>query len=189
MNTKNNQRYKDTEALIQNTLLKLAHTTDIRQVTVSSICSMANINRSTFYAHYLDINDLVDQMGKDMMQDISRLFERADSPVDFFISKPLLTEMISYVREHRAFFDIYLNHYSYSANETFSLMWEQGVKPYIQTMGLEDESEMWYHFTFFKAGFLAVLGQWVNNGCLETPEALARMLLKRIPFHMGQTVT
>ncbi|MDE7186722.1 MAG: TetR/AcrR family transcriptional regulator, partial [Lachnospiraceae bacterium] len=67
MNTKNNQRYKDTEALIQNTLLKLAHTTDIRQVTVSSICSMANINRSTFYAHYLDINDLVDQMGKNMM--------------------------------------------------------------------------------------------------------------------------
>lgn len=182
MNTKNNQRYKDTEAVIQKTLLELAHTTDIRQVTVSSICARANINRSTFYAHYLDINDLVDKMGKDMMLDIAHLFEKADSPVDFFISQPFLTEMITYVKEHLAFFDIYLNHYSHSANENFSLMWEQGVRPYIQNTGISDESEMWYHFTFFKAGFLAVLSQWINNGCPEDPEALARIILKRVPF-------
>lgn len=184
MNTKNNRRYKDTEAVIQQTLLELVHTTDIRQVTVSSICARADINRSTFYAHYLDINDLVDKMGKDMMHDISHLFEKADSPVDFFISLPLLTEMISYVKEHRAFFDIYLNRYSYNANETFSLMWEQGIKPYIQNMGLADESEMWYHFTFLKAGFLAVLSHWINRGCPEASEALAKIILKRMPLHL-----
>lgn len=41
---------------------------------------------------------------------------------------------------------------------------------------------MWYHFTFFKTGFLAVLSQWINNGCPEDPEALARIILKRVPF-------
>lgn len=181
MNTKNNKRHIDTENRIKNTLLELAKTTGIRQITVSAICSEAAINRSTFYAHYLDINDLVDKMGKDMMLDIAHLFERTDNPVDFFLSEPLLTEMLSYVKEHSDFFDIYLNHYSSNANETFSLMWEYWFKPYFQNMGLSDEAEMWYHFTFFKAGFLAVLSQWLHKGCPETPEFLSHIILKRLP--------
>lgn len=181
MNIKNNQRYRDTEISIQKTLLDLAQTTDIRKVTVSSICNKANINRSTFYTHYLDINDLVDKMGKEMMQDIALLFRDTDNPIHFFVSEPLLAKMIAYVKEHRLFFDIYLNHYSQNANKCFSLLWEQWGKPYIQNMGVSDESEMWYHFTYFRAGFLAVLCQWVNNGCPETPEALAKIILKRLP--------
>ncbi|MCM1121363.1 MAG: TetR/AcrR family transcriptional regulator [Eubacterium sp.] len=181
MNMKNNQRYKDTETLIQKTLLDLAQNTDIRQVTVSSICNTAGINRSTFYAHYLDINDLVDKMGRNVMSDIGHLFQHTDNPINFFVSEPLLSEMISYIKEHRDFFDIYLNHYNHSANETFSLLWEQWGKPYTQNMGVSDESEMWYHFTYFKAGFLAVLCQWINNGCPESPETLAHIILKQIP--------
>lgn len=182
MNIKNNQRFKDTENLIQETVLELAGTTDIRQVTVRAICEKAGINRSTFYAHYLDINDLVDKMGKNMMLDIALLFKDTDNPINFFVSEPLLAKMISYVKEHRDFFDIYLNHYSHSANENFSLLWEDSVRPYIQSLGLSDESEMWYHFTFFKAGFLAVMSQWLNSGCPESPEILSHIILKRLTF-------
>lgn len=180
MNTKNNQRYKDTENLIQKTLLDLARITDIRQVTVRAICDHAGINRSTFYSHYLDINDLVDKMGRNMMQDISILFNDADNLMDFFVTEGMLAKMISYVREHRDFFDIYLNHYRQSADETFSLLWEDWIQPYIQHFGVSDEAESWYHFTFFKAGFLAVLSQWIKNGCPESPENLAHIILKRL---------
>lgn len=182
MNTKNNQRYKDTENLIQITLLELAKTTDIRRVTIRAICDHAGINRSTFYAHYLDINDLVDQMGQRMMQDIAALFRDADSPMDFFLTEALLAKMISYVKEHRDFFDIYLNHYRRSADESFSLLWKDWSHPYIQSLGVSDEAESWYHFTFFKAGFLAVLSQWIQNGCPESPEAIAHIILKRLPL-------
>lgn len=182
MNIKNNQRYKETEKIIQQTLLELARTTPIRQITIRAICERAGINRSTFYSHYLDINDLVDKMGQSMMQDISLMFKETDNSIDFFISRPHLIRMISYVKEHRNFFDIYLNHYSQSANECFSLLWESSAKPYMQIIGLSDEAEMFYHFTFFKAGFLAVLSQWITNGCFESPDELAEIILKRIPF-------
>lgn len=182
MNTKNNQRYKDTEQTIQNTLLELARTTDIRHVTVRAICERSNINRSTFYAHYLDINDLVDKMGKNMMQDVSLLFDDTGNPMDFFVTEDLLAKMISYVKEHCDFFDIYLNHYPNSADENFSLLWKDWSQPYIQSFGVSDESESWYHFTFFKAGFLAVLSQWIKNGCPESPKTLAGIILKRLPL-------
>lgn len=182
MNTKNNQRYQDTENLIQKALLELAESTDIRRVTIRAICGRAGINRSTFYSHYLDINDLVDKMGQRMMRDIALLFKECGNPMEFFLTKDLLARMISYVKDHRDFFDIYLNHYRHSADESFSLLWNDYSRPYIQSLGVSDEAEAWYHFTFFKAGFLAVLSQWIQNGCPESPEAVAHIILKRLPL-------
>lgn len=114
------------------------------------------------------------------MQDIATLFKGSNSPMDFFLTEELLAKMISYVREHRDFFDIYLNHYRRSADESFSLLWEDWIHPYIRSLGVSNDSESWYHFTFFKAGFLAVLSQWIQNGCPESPETLAHIILKRL---------
>lgn len=180
MNTKNNQRYRDTEQLIQKTLLSLAKNTDIRQVTIRAICEEAQINRSTFYAHYLDINDLVDRMGRDMITDIGRLFEESAQPLSVFLTEPFLVRMITYVKDHRDFFDIYLNQYGPIAAENFSLLWDDPGRSFIESFGVTDTSEQWYHFTFFKAGFIAVLSQWVRNGCREQPEFLARVILHQL---------
>ena len=70
MNTKNNQRYQDTEKLIQDTLLSLAQEIEIHKVTVRAICEAAHINRSSFYLHYLDIHDLIFKMGRKMMKEV-----------------------------------------------------------------------------------------------------------------------
>lgn len=183
MNTKNNQRFQDTEKRIQDTLLELARTTNVRQVTVRAICEKAEINRSTFYAHYVDIHDLVDKMGIQMIKDIARMFEESGDVQIFFLSQPGLTQMITYVKEHQDFFDIYLNHYRNNADQMFSLLWDDFGKPYLESLGLRDESKMWYHFLFFKAGFLAVLGQWVQKDCPESPEALARIILQSLPLN------
>lgn len=182
MNTKNNQRYQDTEKRIQNTLLALAQEKEIHKVTVRAICEAAHINRSSFYLHYLDIHDLIYKMGLEMMHEIGEMMRRSTSVIDFFLSPDSMAQMIDYVREHRAFFDIYLTHYAAEASESFSLLWESAAKPYMQEhYGTIDEDEMWYHFSFFKAGVISVLGQWIHRGCPEAPEKLAGIILRNLP--------
>jgi len=117
-----------------------------------------------------------------MMQDISRLLENQAVLLDSFLSEAGLIPMITYVKEHRDFFHIYLNQYRSYADENFSLLWKDFMKHYIQKQGITNENEMWYYFTFFKAGFLAVLGQWVRNECPESPIQLARILLRNLPL-------
>ena len=104
MNTKNNQRYQDTEKRIQNTLLALAQEKEIHKVTVRAICEAAHINRSSFCLHYLDIHDLIYKMGLEMMHEIGEMMRRSSSVIDFFLSPDSMAQMIDYVREHRAFF-------------------------------------------------------------------------------------
>lgn len=45
-------------------MIKLSKTKFIRDVTVSELCRTAAINRSTFYLHYQDIDDLILELGE-----------------------------------------------------------------------------------------------------------------------------
>ncbi|ETY74346.1 TetR/AcrR family transcriptional regulator [Lactiplantibacillus fabifermentans] len=51
-----------TERDIQAAFLQLLVDKGFRQITVADVCGTALISRSTFYAHYLDKYDLLDQM-------------------------------------------------------------------------------------------------------------------------------
>lgn len=182
MNTKNNQRFHDTEMRIQKTLFELLKTQELRQVTVRTVCEKSCINRSTFYAHYTDIYDLAEKAGREMMSGIIDLFHTADDALTFFLTEEYLVQLISYIKENKDFYDIFLNHCPPSViNSGFSQLWEVSGKPYMEAFGLKDESEMWYHFTFFKAGFLAILSEWLQKGCTEMPEKIASIVLRNLP--------
>ena len=59
--------------LIQSALLDLMAEKDISKITVIDVVNRANINRGTFYAHYSDLNDVLEQISNrtiERMQEI-----------------------------------------------------------------------------------------------------------------------
>lgn len=55
-------RILKTQERLQNALLKLLETRELKAVTVKEICDMAGISRNAFYQHYSYKEDLYDQM-------------------------------------------------------------------------------------------------------------------------------
>ncbi|MCD8023168.1 MAG: TetR/AcrR family transcriptional regulator [Lachnospiraceae bacterium] len=62
MNKKGNQRYAETKEKIETIFSELLKKKDISEITVSEICRLAGIHRTTFYGHYEDIYDLMAKM-------------------------------------------------------------------------------------------------------------------------------
>ena len=58
MNTAYNRRYQDTVQKIEDTIVDLLHEKAVREIAVTDICELAQIDRSTFYAHYDDLTAL-----------------------------------------------------------------------------------------------------------------------------------
>ena len=53
MNTKNNQRTRLSKMLLKNALMDLLKEKgSVEKISVRELCSVAELNRSTFYAHY-----------------------------------------------------------------------------------------------------------------------------------------
>ena len=62
MNTPNNKRKRDSQERIERVFIELIQTKELNEITVSDICNKADLNRSTFYANYIDVYDLVDKI-------------------------------------------------------------------------------------------------------------------------------
>ena len=66
MNIPNNKKRKKSQEQIEKTFLQLIQKKNIEEISVSTICEIANLNRSTFYANYIDMYDLAEKVKQQM---------------------------------------------------------------------------------------------------------------------------
>ena len=66
------KRIEKTKALIKDNFLDLSKSTPAEKITVKAICEKANINRGTFYYHYLDVPDLIEKLGIDAAERVAQ---------------------------------------------------------------------------------------------------------------------
>ena len=64
MNIPNNRRRKASRDRIETAFVRLLQDRELSQLSVTEICKAADVNRTTFYANYLDIYDLADAVQK-----------------------------------------------------------------------------------------------------------------------------
>ncbi|MDO5411466.1 MAG: TetR/AcrR family transcriptional regulator [Lachnospiraceae bacterium] len=65
---KEDRRTRYTRQLIRETLLKLLEKKAFPRITVTEICKLAEINRGTFYLHYYDTEDVLDDILTEMLK-------------------------------------------------------------------------------------------------------------------------
>ena len=63
-----NRRVRMTKKLLKDAILELMETRGLDRVTVTDICAAADVNRSTFYAHYEDVHQLLREIEDGMLE-------------------------------------------------------------------------------------------------------------------------
>ena len=66
---KMDRRTRYTRQIIRDTLLELMGEKGFNHVTVTEVCRRAELNRGTFYLHYLDLNDVLDDILTELMSE------------------------------------------------------------------------------------------------------------------------
>lgn len=64
-------RMEKTEKSIKNAFIELRSRKPLEKITVKELCSIARINKSTFYSHYRDIYDLSDAMEAEIVESVT----------------------------------------------------------------------------------------------------------------------
>lgn len=186
MNTKNNQRFQETERKLEEAFLTLCQDQTPEKISVSLLCKTVGINRSTFYDHYLDIPDLIMRTGVKYMAEIGGLLNDENPTGTFPLTEDNLIRLLEYMQAHQKFFRIYLNHRSDRAPDSeLSILWKSVMEVcgarLQESKGIDDEETLKYIFWFYRAGFRALLQRWLYHGCRETPRRIAELLLDMLP--------
>ena len=166
MNTPNNKRKKESQEKIEKTFLQLIQTKEVEDITVSDICKISSLNRSTFYANYLDIYDLVDKVNIRMQTEFANVFlsdsESGHNPQSYL-------KMFRYIKENQIFFRTYFK-LKFDATSPITQFPEDLAQKFYNNKYID------YHCEFFRAGLNAVLKKWLNNNCKESPEEILEII-------------
>ena len=166
MNTPNNKRKKSSIEKIEKTFLQLIQKKNINEISVSIICELSGLNRSTFYANYIDIYDLVDKVRANMEDDFAEFQISQNSKQD---ANGYLN-LFKYVKDNQIFFKTYFKLEAISMTPAIHYNMDLAKKYY-------NNEYMDYHIEFFRAGLNAIIKKWLNNGCKETPEEMSKILI------------
>ena len=165
MNTPNNKRKRESQDKIEKTFLQLIQKKNIENISVSDICKITGLNRSTFYANYVDIYDLVEKVKLRMAEEFANTQYSKNSKQDYQGYINMFTE----IKENQLFFKTYFKLEDISKSPVNIFNKELAEKYY-------DNKHIDYHIEFFRAGLNAVIKKWLTSGCKETPEEIAEIL-------------
>ncbi len=165
MNTKNNKRRRDSVEKIEKAFIERLQEHGIKKITVSDLCHMTGLNRSTFYANFLDVYDLAEKVKEKLEQDFSEVFRNFDYHSDH--SGAL--KMFEHIKENQLFYRTYFK-LCYDADHQVTI--------YDQERAEKDfgGKHIQYHIEFFRSGFNAIVKMWLAGGCKETPEEMADII-------------
>ncbi|MFQ9923815.1 MAG: TetR-like C-terminal domain-containing protein [Beduini sp.] len=166
MNIPNNKRKKDSQLKIEKVFVNLLRTKEIHEINVTDIVKLAKVNRSTFYANYIDIYDLAEKIGNNMINEIERIY--ADERDNQYNSDDYL-KLFKHIKDNQLFY-----------KTLFKLKIDQKIETtaydtYLSKKIYNDEF-IDYHIEFFKAGFNAIIKKWLSNDCKETPEEMMEII-------------
>lgn len=79
-NTYTDRRTHYTRQTIKDSLLSLMQKKPFSKITVTEICRLSEINRGTFYLHYYDLDDVLDEILENAVQDTTHVFDHVLCP-------------------------------------------------------------------------------------------------------------
>lgn len=182
MVTKRQKDYlKNTDKICKALAITLADK-NINEITINEICSIAKINRTTFYAHYENIYDA--------SQDIVNVFERfilemikKYNPENINEGEIKTVEEIeqinrtiylpcffSYVRDEKLFFKSILQKPEiYNFDKINKHLYEIFFEAYFKCLNIEEKTCVKL-FNFYLFGAVSIINQWLENDCKESIE-------------------
>lgn len=176
MNTSNNKKSQKTKKNIETIFLNLLKEKEINDISVSLICSLANINRSTFYLYYSNIYDLLEQIEYKMIIKLTKQLNSNSNNTDSD-SKKYLLPYLNYIYNNKEFFTIF---YSYSLNNKYESELESilfaSLKKYLNDSIIGDHTTLNYCLEYYESGLFSIIKKWILQDCKETPEEIAKII-------------
>ena len=160
MNTPNNKRKKESIERIEKVFISLLQTNELNEISVSDICKLAGLNRTTFYANYTDIYGLADSIRDKLEHNLSDLYQ--NEITRGFNSNDYL-KLCRHIKDNQIFYKTY-----------FKLGYDDSYKIITYDINLArqhfENRFIEYHMEFFKSGITKIIKLWLPPGRNASPE-------------------
>ncbi len=180
------RRVARTKGGIRDALIGLIAEKGFDALTVNDIAARANINRGTFYLHYRDKYDLLEQTEAEIVRDIERIIldGKALSPEDLSHAEaplPVIVTLFEYLRDNTALMHAILG---LQGDIAFQTKLKKAIERNLKFGGLSGGRPLIflvpadYLVSYALSAHFGVVQLWLERGCVETPLEMATILTR-----------
>ena len=170
-------------------LIELIKEIGYHSVTVKNIVNRAAYNRSTFYTHYVDKIELVDDLMSTMLQGLEASVGTAYYPGQKLQTSKLNEpsfNIITYIYKNRHFFE--LINYEDTLPGLHTKFPQTIIKIYNEQFKFETINNMTVNMDYFKRytayGFYGLLQNWIENHFTVSREEFIKEVIDLTKTHM-----
>ena len=169
MKTNRDIRVIRTQTALLEALEELIETKKLSNITVTELCTAAKINRNTFYYHYNNIFEFLDEHKKLIIDDLNEIAEISKTH-----NKQNLVEVFAVLKKHPHFLNILIspNCDLDFFNEIFDVASSKASIIFSKDPNTLTNRERLL-CSYCNAGCNAVIITWIMNDMKESPEEIA----------------
>lgn len=168
------RRIKYTKMLLKDSLVELMREHTISKISVKMLCEKADINRSTFYAHYTDQFDLLSKLEQEVIAEFKKQIEKHEFQDHNAETVQGLNDILMYISQNADLFTVLLseNGDPNFQREIMILAQQKTIAERYNNRCLDDR-KLEYLQSFVIAGALIIIQKWLQDGMIESTETIA----------------
>ena len=175
MNTKNNQRTRLSKLLFKNALMDLLKEKgSVAKISVRELCDRAELNRSTFYAHYQEPNDLLIEIETELLDATEEHLKKIGAENDIGAHKYILS-FLQYIRQNDKPFRALL--IDSTDPEFRSRFMQQSIIQFVENLRIVLPKELeQYIFSYILNGSTGIIIQWIRSDYAADENEIVNLL-------------
>lgn len=175
------RRVRYTKMVLKQSLLELMQSAPISKITVTDVCKRAEVNRGTFYAHFEDVYNLLEQIENDLMEDVVASFPPTFAPSDL---KSVLTLIFETIQANSALCKVLFSEYGDKdfLSRILYVARDSAINQWLSVCPTAPIEELEQLYTFYANGAVAIISDWVKNDLKQSPAELARFI-EQVSLH------
>ena len=171
-----NRRVRMTKKLIKDAYLELLETNPSEKISVTDICRIADVNRSTFYMYYEDPIVLRQDIENDLMDQIPVLSEMPSEITSDEQFVDILESFFTYIKDNDRMFRILILQ---SDNRAFNRRLIDAVLEKYRILSRANSERLAkYEYVFIVSGVIGLLGAWIEEDFPVSAKKFSELVLK-----------
>ena len=181
MKSNTDLRFVKTEKNIKKVFLELMEEMGFSKLNVKNLVERAEINRSTFYLHYVDKFDLLNRIEDELLAGMKNI--AVTMPLDLVFSSgfadervlSIMLRMARYIYENGRVFTVLM---SKNGDPAFIVKFGEIIRSVWQEKNILDNLTIpqQYALAAFIGLTSSLIGEWLRSELRETPEEYVRMV-------------
>ena len=179
---KNDSKYFYTSYLMNQALLALLEQKDIEFITVTEVTKKAGVNRTTFYLHYDNIYELLEEtienLSKEFISsfDVQIPFEIKSRDDAFLITAKYLIPYLDFCKRNKRVLKLVQQKPQlFQKKSTYQKMYDRIFYPAISQF-VREESQKLYMLEYFTQGVVGIIHKWIEMDCVTEIEELIEII-------------